>query len=285
VPLQHEGKTVRGLLSLFTATDPDFTRQGIFRTLAARLYEDASSSAPIVFGFPNRSSAPGFYRNLGWVDLGACPVLRRPLANRHPRSRLLPVAALALRALDRVSAAGTGIRVECVGEFDQRVTALWERVRGALGTTVVRDATYLNWRFVSSPFRYRRYLAWRGDQPVGLAVLADAVSDGRAYLMELLVPGDDREAVRGLVAATVEDASAKGVPVLCLMATRRHPNWRGLVGCGFLPEASAFIRLSARSADPPPSSFGLRINGAGVTANSVLHIDDWHLSGADTDVR
>ena len=64
-------------------------------------------------GFPNASSAPGFYRKLGWVELRPYPLLVRPLGNARDafnvwKPRLAPIGSLIglltplLRAFDHV---------------------------------------------------------------------------------------------------------------------------------------------------------------------------------------
>jgi Acetyltransferase (GNAT) domain len=290
VRLQHEGKPVLGLLSLDTATDPDFGRQGIFTTLARELYEGAANNAPIVFGFPNASSAPGFYRKLGWVELRPYPLLIRPLGNAREafnvwKPRLAPIGSLIglltplLRAFDHVLmfTGGRGsASVRTLDRFSGWADDLWAELSPDLGTCAVRDAAYLNWRFCSAPYTYRRYALHRGGRPVGFAVTAFRPFGGGklAYLMELMVPRNDGAGARLLLARTFLDAAREGATAIVALATPRHPHRRAMLQSGFVPAPEP---LKAKF------SFGVRQNGSGVVPNNLFHIDDWYLSGADLD--
>jgi GNAT superfamily N-acetyltransferase len=69
VPAEIEllGKRARALLSLNTATDPDYQGKGLFTRLASMTYErGASEGFAAVFGVANANSTPGFVRKLGF---------------------------------------------------------------------------------------------------------------------------------------------------------------------------------------------------------------------------
>jgi GNAT superfamily N-acetyltransferase len=284
VSMQHEGRVIRGLLSLFTATDPAFRGRGLFRTLAESLYDDTRETCPLVFGFPNQKSAPGLYSHLGWVDLRPYPHLRRPLRNsgHHPAgSRMTAAAARLLEAADRIGR-DKEITVTLVPNFTGIADELWDKLRAHAGTAIVRDETFLNWRFVQSPFPYLRLVARRGTEPVGLAVVSADNSNGKARLMEFMVAPEEKLGVsRTLLARAVELASGSGAYGLGFIATPRHPQRRAMIASGLLPT----IPLPARRLpiEPGTSSFGARVNGPGVIPSKMLHIDDWYLSGADQD--
>jgi GNAT superfamily N-acetyltransferase len=62
-----EGKLVRVLLSLNTATHPDYQGKGLFTKLAAMAYEaGAIQGFDGVYGVANANSTPGFVRKLGF---------------------------------------------------------------------------------------------------------------------------------------------------------------------------------------------------------------------------
>ena len=76
------GQSVRGLLSLNTATDPDYAGQGLFTRLAQATYEAGAAAAHgFVMGVANANSTPGFLKKLGFqlvAPLEAGVLLRRP---------------------------------------------------------------------------------------------------------------------------------------------------------------------------------------------------------------
>lgn len=65
--IRFEGRTVPALLSLNTATHPDFQGRGLFTKLAELTYAaGAAEGAALVYGVANANSTPGFVRKLGF---------------------------------------------------------------------------------------------------------------------------------------------------------------------------------------------------------------------------
>src|SRR5215469_3460977 len=77
-----EGRVIRGLVSLNTATHPDYQGRGLFSRLAEATYEQgAAAGYEFVVGVANANSTPGFLRRLGFQDCGrleAGILTRRP---------------------------------------------------------------------------------------------------------------------------------------------------------------------------------------------------------------
>jgi len=62
------GRQTRALLSLNTATHPDYQGKGLFTALAQKTYElGASQGCSAVYGVANANSTPGFTRKLGFA--------------------------------------------------------------------------------------------------------------------------------------------------------------------------------------------------------------------------
>jgi hypothetical protein len=137
----------------------------------------------------------------------------------------------------------------------------------SLGTTAIRDAAFLQWRFVDAPRPYRRWAATAGGDPVGFAVSRLVPWQGTllAYLLELIAP--DRAAAASLVNAVIEDARRDGAVALCAV------DRPGLTRAGFLPVPARLV------AD---ISFGVRPFAQDV-GGAVLRRDSWYLSGSDFD--
>lgn len=76
------GREARGLLSLNTATHPDFQGKGLFTKLASATYDAATQRGfKFVFGVANANSTPGFTRKLAFQNvrpLEAGGLLRPP---------------------------------------------------------------------------------------------------------------------------------------------------------------------------------------------------------------
>jgi hypothetical protein len=175
----------------------------------------------------------------------------------------------------RLGSAGAR-RIEELESFGSWADRLWEELSPQLGTCTIRDAAYLNWRFVAAPFDYRR-LALSGPRgPEGFAVTGDFNRKGErvVVLTELMARPDDRRGARLLIDRVLGEARADRATAIVTLATRRHPFRRELMQAGFLPAPWIARKLS----------FTTRILGRGrdVVPNELFHIDDWHLSGADT---
>jgi GNAT superfamily N-acetyltransferase len=66
-----DGECVRGLLSLNTATHPDYQGRGLFTKLAETAYGlGAQAGYGFVIGVANANSTPGFLRRLAFQDFG-----------------------------------------------------------------------------------------------------------------------------------------------------------------------------------------------------------------------
>ncbi len=112
----------------------------------------------LVYGFPNGNSAPGFFSKLGWRSLDPVPFLIKPLRSRYFLARV-PKLGRALARLPDVElrnpftgrpGAG-GLAVEPIRRFDAATDAVWRDYVASCGIAVVRDSTYLNWRFFDRP--------------------------------------------------------------------------------------------------------------------------------------
>jgi len=191
----------------------------------------------------------------------------------------LTPAALPLRALEHTFESlgeKSGSEVVRFDSFSSWADALWTQLAPDLGTCAVRDAAYLNWRFCTGPYSYRRFALQHGGEPIGFAVTT--IHESRvgklAYLMEFMVPKGETVRARQLLAHACLDAAREGATGMFAVATRRQPHRRAMLQSGFLPAIGPMRRKF---------TFGTRRNGSGVVPNRLFHIDDWYLSAADFD--
>ena len=71
VHLNLFGQACKGLLSLNTATHPDYQGKGLFTKLASRTYDFAAENGfQGVYGIANANSTPGFVKKLGFTLIG-----------------------------------------------------------------------------------------------------------------------------------------------------------------------------------------------------------------------
>jgi GNAT superfamily N-acetyltransferase len=184
--------------SVHATTDAAARGQGIFPALERRHEDEAEvRGAAVVLAFASKPTAPIFLGPLGWTEVGRLRIWARP-APRVLRGRSVA---------DRVAS------------FDHAgdAAASWPN-------HVVRDASYLNWRFCESP---RGYELFRSDD--GYAVLGHKVHRGRPIaLVADLVADDPRPLLRACVAAARTGSRA----LFALPASRERPLYASL---GFVP--------------------------------------------------
>lgn len=181
--------------SVHAVTHPAARGRGIFVALERRHEEQAEArGAACVLAFASPPTAPIFLGPLRWTEIGRLRIWARP-------------------ALGRGREGGDdGLQVE--GD----AAASWPN-------HVVRDTSYLRWRYLESP---RGYVVLRS--PGGYAVVRPAKRHrGRtiAVLADLVAPRDE---VPGLLRRAVRAARA---PVL--FALPGPGQGRTFLACGFLP--------------------------------------------------
>src|SRR5699024_4341795 len=100
--------------------------------------------------------------------------------------------------------------------FDGSVTELWQKVAPAYTVAQVRDAAYLNWRYVANPDSYDIQVVRREGELVGVVVLGWTVRRGIRVgeLMELIHPPDEGDILRPLVRAAAVRAGERGCRLL-----------------------------------------------------------------------
>ena len=136
---------------------------------------------------------------------------------------------------------------------------------------MVRDSTFLNWRFDCCPGRrYTRHIAERDGQIVGYIVTREQQLGGRTQglIVDFLVHQDDRAAFESLVRKALDKFAAHGVAaVTCPISSSQAVHIRLLRQLGF-----AFRRHRAHI-----------VAHRGPLLESITSIKDWYITFADTD--
>jgi GNAT superfamily N-acetyltransferase len=237
-----EGREVRALRAVDTATHPEHQGRGIFRRLTLEALDALRGEADLFFNTPNGRSLPG-YLKMGWRVVGRVPVavrVRRPLRFARGVRGLGSGGELAPRPRPAVEAPPAA---EVLGAVrDPSVLGVPDPSGGRLATP--RTERYLRWRYAEAPgLDYRAVVEGPAEAPDGLAVFR-VRPRGRlweAAVAEVLVrPGDRATAarlLRGVARAARTDHLTCSFPPgsAALGAARRR---------GFLP-APAGVTLVA----------------------------------------
>jgi hypothetical protein len=233
---------------------------------AARDAVEAGSS-PFLYAHPNDRMLQ-IHLKVGHQPLGKMVRYAKLL---RPRTGWRAADALAAAAL-RTVGADLWVRsrhdVELVTGLGDEVTGLYEAVAPRLGTSIVRDATYLRWRFSENPAASDEILAARQrGRLTGYLVFA---VDGVGALIKDWVALDG-EAWNSLFAACLTELRRRAVRSVSAIALETHPDIPRFRRFGFFPR--------------PGSSTAVTFAGSGYPQRSdVTAPDAWYMTAGDRDI-
>jgi hypothetical protein len=234
-----DGAETRLAIPVNVATDPGYRGRGVFSTLERANEEAAAASgSPLTVTFPNAASYPIFVTRLGWTSLPRLRLWARPLRAgalvRYALGR--PGERGGLRATEVSPRTLHGLEVRRVEAFGPETDELGRRAAAGYGSHFVRDAGYLQWRYLDSPRDYRCFGAYRSGELVGVAVVGHTFKHGvsAGFLADLVAAPDDAQAVRALAARAVEEVRG-GADALVLLPPPSRAHRRALARAGFAP--------------------------------------------------
>lgn len=129
------------------------------------------------------------------------------------------------------------ITITQMGIFDERVDSLWRRVCSDHPVLVVRDRSYLNWRFICRPdARYIIFAAIKGDDLVGFLTLrlCERAGFSLGYLVDFMTEGKDSLPFELLVNGAIDYSRSQHAEIIISLLTTplyRHVLYRQ----GFFP--------------------------------------------------
>ena len=184
--LQLGSRTVRAAHSVKSMTHPDYKRQGIFRTMTQNsLDRGKENGVQLVLGFANKNSYPA-YQKFGWTTIFPREVyvfpsdISRKVAAKTKSKLLGKLGNIAFRIVSDAKRAGLhAAKRFTVQNFDKvppEAAQLWEKYKDKYENLIVRDATYLHWRYDERPDRSYETLLLSGEEgPVGYLILRQSV--------------------------------------------------------------------------------------------------------------
>lgn len=264
VGMRVSGEIVTGYQSMDTIVAPEARGKGVFPKLVNCFYEETEGT--LIYGFPNASSSPGFFNKLGWTNMGALPLLFRPLRTSF-FLRKLPVRSPDL-PLPYFARRSTAIRSLGPGDVE-RMAGSWANFVAGIHCAVERDAEYLKWRIFGHPTERYRVL---GDDEGSFVVGATARKHGGTigYIMEAIGP---EAGLSKLIAAMVDDHRRDGADVVLAWCPDWAPNYAAYRSAGLYPLPERFR--------PIKINFGARPLKDGLAA--VTERRNWYISYLDSD--
>jgi GNAT superfamily N-acetyltransferase len=266
-------------------TDDAWRGRGIFTGLDQLVAAQAGEQGiRLAFAYSGRQSLSGFLRN-GWRIIGHASMYRRSF--RHRRAllrvpRVGRVAALAAPTLDAYSSWKDRRRLPAPGaselrrieRFDAAVERLFAAAAPRVGLVGVRDARWLNWRYVDTPSRRHECYGLYRDDHLRAYVVAE-LADGQAQLIDHLAEDGDARAtlLAGFTALArergLDEASALLFPHDAAVPVLAELGWRGPLRRKPFRDIFPFIVRACR-ADASVEDFGMT---------------RWHLADGDRDAE
>jgi GNAT superfamily N-acetyltransferase len=233
VRLKVGGQVVRAVNQSDLVVLPSHRRSGVARALMTASLEGVDGALNLWMS----STTEKILRTLGYVELPSISAFfHRP---GEPE------------AWERKDAR---VAIERVRRFGPQVDALWDEIGSALGLAVVRDATYLNWKFADQPHAgYELFEAHRGGQLCGYAIGRQCAppEPPLAIVADLIAAPGDGEALEALARFVRGHYRRRAI----LVATSMAEHQAALRQCGFEeqrrePPIRPFLWSRTRRLDP-----------------------------------
>ena len=156
----------------------------------------------------------------------------------------LSSAVLRFAGLDVFAGRGADVELATSWPSPSEMDALDERIRGRMGTALVRDAAYLAWRFQRNPFERAELLLTRREGRL-TGYLAFLVNDGHCSVKDWL--GENRDDRDALFAFLLAELRRRAVARVSVIALETHPDLPRLRQFGFSkrPDTSTAVVYAA----------------------------------------
>jgi len=164
-----------------TFMDPAAKGKNVFLDIANHVFDDCHQSGiQMIYGTPNRVSYDIVTKLFGYEELFSYRSMVRPL-RFGPLIRLklnVPwISSIMGKLTDDLhgciywpKARSVHFSLESVQEPDERIEALWTSMKVRIDCSVVKNRSYIQWRFIDCPEDFRVMMVKRENKPIGYAV-------------------------------------------------------------------------------------------------------------------
>jgi hypothetical protein len=237
-----QGKqVVAGLMADLSIHPAERSWQCVRGLVEMNLAENQKNQIAFGFGFSTRLAAQ-MNQLLGGTNLGRAPIYLGFLnVVSALKGRSVPYAvsiigwlAQPIVGLKIRSASSSDFDIRWVDNFDNSFDELWSTIEKNRVIAVVKDAVYLNWRYVEYPIRnYRRLAAYRTEKLEGFVVFRTELKKHAAFVLELLARDDNRETMRALLLQTFLEMRTQGIGLVSASFPTDSPAAAALKEFGF----------------------------------------------------
>lgn len=200
-------------------TDSAYRKRGLFSRLIELICDEAyRRGTTFAYVRPNENSFPILQSRLSFRESAQIAERRYFLPSQALERRIgIPgrlTTALGVDSMFRrfvLPSSTPRVRVVPAARFGSEVDELARTVEDGSQFCLVRDASYLNWRYAAGPTRYRIWLAYRDNKLAGYIVGLTSDTDSQGVLVELFCGNDDEEVAAALVRSSMQNLLDGGV--------------------------------------------------------------------------
>jgi hypothetical protein len=210
-----DGRAMQAATAWDVAVDPDYQGFGLYMKMQDVARPTYRNSLDFNFGYaaPHPAMARGRERMETWQVMAArIDVLAGHATRTRPDS-------------------DSGVTIDAVAGADKSIDALSNEALAPFRLAGLRDHRYLNWRYADPRGGGGTLLLARTDgAPAGLAALR--ISNGTAYLADLLVPPGREDVARALTAEALARAADAGIERARCWLPERHSYRTAVMAAG-----------------------------------------------------
>ena len=287
IPVRAKIGSVERLTGWFVETMVLECERG--KTIGPMLIKKALETLPFNLSLGQTEQMRSIQYALGWTEVGPLRTWFYPLHPLRilqqrfasPVVRALSAAALAgtsrLRSLASGGSPNKPVAIQRIDRFDKRFDQFWRRMSNELTCSVVRDADFMNWKFVDQPGQdfLRLGFSYNGEL-LASAVIAflepnEVYSYRRAFIVDLLLERIDVPASLQVLHEIIKTCRERHADAVIVDIV--DPFAESLLQqFGFLPRPPQRSLLLSRG-DLSPNESGM-----------ITRHDQWFLTRADSDI-
>ena len=231
-------------------THPDYRRQGMWQELMSGLTTagDEKGAFPVM-GFPAPEPFLGHKKKFSqraFLNIWRMVLPLKPTAvsiqtslHKVPAWLLYWCYVILRSSWQLFQPNSREVQVDKVDEFSDWTDQLWQEESTRQEAGVIKDSTYLRWRFESNPDEYNIYRATsKSGKPLGFIVTKirhRSNNEPYGMIADLMVPSRKRSILNQLLVSALRDFRLQEVLLVDAWSSP-HPFYRqGLLNFGFIP--------------------------------------------------
>lgn len=209
-------------------TDPGYQGMGLIKRCTDAVFAQASAAGmagwyvtPSVNSYPIFTGKWGYREDFSLIFRARILKYAPILAAAIRPAGLARFVGQALDGVRRIfprsrTQLPAGYALTPMQSFGVETDELWERVAPGYRVALVRDATYLNWRYVANPDDYSAFGLSRDGELVGIVVVAETLRRGVRVgeVVDFVCGVDDVKTLQLLVGVAIDHARERGLALV-----------------------------------------------------------------------